>query len=84
MEAQCRKEETASKKEEVEKMLINRNKLARLQRSHTHLTSWDLPLSRSVTGGLALPGGFRGGEMEAVAVEALKGDGEVQGEERPP
>lgn len=31
-----------------------------------------------------LPGGFVGGEMDAGAEAALKGDGEVQGEELPP
>lgn len=52
------------------------------RKDHTHVSSWDLPLSRSVARGLAPPGGFAGGEMDAVA--ALKGDGEAQGEELPP
>lgn len=43
-----------------------------------------LPLSRSVTGALVLPGGFVGGVMDAAAEAALKGDGEVQGEVLPP
>lgn len=74
------KEGTAGRKEEVEEVLIDRNKRARPQRSRTHISSWDLPLSRSVTGGLEPPGGIVGGETDAAA----KGDGEVQGEERPP
>lgn len=49
------------------------------RKGHAH--SWDLPLSRSVTGGLAPPGGIEGGETDAAAA---KDDGEVQGEELPP
>lgn len=47
-------------------------------KDQTHISSRDLPLSRSVTGG------FVGGEMDAGAEATLKGDGEVQGEELPP
>lgn len=53
-------------------------------KDHTHISCWDLPLSRSVNGGLALPGALVGGEIDAVAEAALKGDGEVQAEELPP
>lgn len=53
-------------------------------KDHANVSSWDLPLSRSVTGWLVLQGAFVGGDMDATAEAALKGDGEAQGEELPP